>query len=63
MRRDITEGNPGTPLVVALRVVEAGSCAPIPGAMVDIWHTDIAGGIRGSLDRHACRASRTSAAS
>ena len=43
VRRDITEGKPGTPLVVALRVVEAGSCAPIAGALVDIWHTDAHG--------------------
>ena len=30
-------------MVVALRVVVAGSCAPIAGALVDIWHTDVAG--------------------
>ena len=43
VRRDIMEGKPGTPLVVALRLVEAGSCAPIRGAFVDVWHTDAAG--------------------
>ena len=36
-------GKPGAPVLVALRLVEAGSCAPIPGALVDMWHTDAAG--------------------
>ena len=40
-------GKAGTPLVVALRVVEAGSCAPIGGALVDIWHTHAAGSVFG----------------
>ena len=53
VRRDITEGRPGTPLLVALRLVEAGSCAPIRDAVVDIWHPDAAGqysGYRGQGD-------------
>ena len=43
VRRDITEGRPGTPLLVAIQLVEAGSCAPIPDAVVDIWHPDAVG--------------------
>ncbi len=43
IRRNITEGRPGTPLQVALQVVEAGTCRPIQDALVDIWHTDAAG--------------------
>ncbi len=43
MRREITEGKPGTPLLVALRFVAAGSCEPIRDVFVDIWHTDAAG--------------------
>ena len=43
VRRDITEGKPGTPLLVRLLLVEAGSCAPIDDASVDIWHTDAEG--------------------
>ena len=43
IRREITEGKPGTPLLVALKVVEAGSCEPIRDVFVDIWHTDAAG--------------------
>ena len=43
LRREITEGKAGTPLLVALRFVEAGSCEPIRDVFVDIWHTDAAG--------------------
>ena len=53
VRRDITEGKPGTPLLVALRLVEAGSCAPIRDAVVDVWHSDASGqysGYRGQGD-------------
>jgi len=38
VRADITEGKAGVPLALRLRVIEAGSCAPISGARVDIWH-------------------------
>lgn len=58
VRRNITEGRPGTPLQVALQVVEAGTCRPIQDALVDIWHTDATGvysgyarqGERGDVD-------------
>ena len=43
MRREITEGKAGTPLLVVLNVVEADSCEPIRDVFVDIWHTDAAG--------------------
>ena len=41
-RRDITEGYPGHPLRLGLRVVD-GSCALLPGAVVEIWHADATG--------------------
>jgi protocatechuate 3,4-dioxygenase beta subunit len=44
MRRNITEGRPGAPLVLRLFVVDASTCRPIKGAAVDIWHAD-AGGV------------------
>ena len=44
VRRNITEGKPGTPLELRLSVVKASTCAPVAGAAVDIWHCD-AGGI------------------
>jgi protocatechuate 3,4-dioxygenase beta subunit len=43
VRRDITEGRPGTPLLLQLAVVDASTCRPIKGALVDIWHCDAMG--------------------
>jgi protocatechuate 3,4-dioxygenase beta subunit len=43
VRRDVTEGKPGTPLALALTVVDAATCKPIKGAAVDIWHCDASG--------------------
>jgi protocatechuate 3,4-dioxygenase beta subunit len=42
-REDITEGRPGVPLKLLLQIVNAGNCAPIPEARVDIWHSDATG--------------------
>jgi protocatechuate 3,4-dioxygenase beta subunit len=42
-RRNITEGRPGVPLFLRLRVVDASTCKPIAGAAVDIWHADALG--------------------
>lgn len=42
-RYDISEGFPGLPLRIALRVVDAAACEPIPDATVDIWHTNARG--------------------
>jgi protocatechuate 3,4-dioxygenase beta subunit len=43
VRRDITEGRPGTPLDLTVEVVEGESCEPIKDAAVDIRHCDAAG--------------------
>jgi protocatechuate 3,4-dioxygenase beta subunit len=43
VRRNITDGRPGTPLTLRLRVLDASTCRPIKGAAVDIWHADAAG--------------------
>lgn len=43
LRRDITEGRPGVPLLLRLKVVDASTCRPIKGAAVDIWHADARG--------------------
>jgi protocatechuate 3,4-dioxygenase beta subunit len=51
VRRNITEGRPGTPLRLRLAVVSASTCKPIKGAAVDVWHTDALGvysGVQGS---------------
>src|SRR5918911_4758895 len=44
VRRDITEGRPGTPLTLRLRVVSASTCKPIKGAAVGGWHGHPGGG-------------------
>jgi protocatechuate 3,4-dioxygenase beta subunit len=41
-RRDITEGYPGHPMRLGLRVLDE-ACAPVAGAAVEIWHTDASG--------------------
>lgn len=43
VRRDITEGRPGVPLTLGLKVQDA-ECAPLSGATVEVWHAD-AGGV------------------
>jgi protocatechuate 3,4-dioxygenase beta subunit len=43
IRRDITEGLPGTPLVLRTTVVDASSCRPVRSAAVDVWHADATG--------------------
>jgi protocatechuate 3,4-dioxygenase beta subunit len=47
LRRDITEGKPGTPLLLKLAVVDASTCRPLPRAIVDIWHCDAGGAYSG----------------
>jgi protocatechuate 3,4-dioxygenase beta subunit len=47
LRRNITEGRPGTPLTLRLRVVDASTCKPIKNAAVDVWHCDALGAYSG----------------
>jgi protocatechuate 3,4-dioxygenase beta subunit len=44
LRRNITDGRPGTTLLLRAFVVDATTCRPIRNAAVDIWHAD-AGGV------------------
>lgn len=43
LRRDITEGRPGVPLQVGIRLVNAKTCEPLRNAAIDIWHCDAMG--------------------
>lgn len=55
VRADIAESRPGVPLALRLRIIEAGSCTPLAGARVDIWHCDARGvysGFPGQSDNH-----------
>jgi protocatechuate 3,4-dioxygenase beta subunit len=51
VRTDITEGRPGAPLELTLQVVEAGDCARIQGARVDLWQCDALGLYSGYADQ------------
>jgi protocatechuate 3,4-dioxygenase beta subunit len=44
LRRDIRGGRPGVALELRTTVLNASTCRPIKGAVVDIWHCD-AGGV------------------
>ncbi len=44
VRADITQGKEGHPVRLILKAIEHGSCKPLAGARVDVWHCD-AGGI------------------
>jgi protocatechuate 3,4-dioxygenase beta subunit len=43
IRSDIRDDREGTPLRLALRVLDATTCAPLPDAVVDVWHCDALG--------------------
>lgn len=38
MRQDITEGLAGYPMSLYLKIVDSTNCAPIAGAVADVWH-------------------------
>lgn len=64
VRRDITEGKPGVSLELRLTVIDASTCAPIPGAIVDVWHCDAAGvysGVQGNTGTFLRGVQRTNA--
>jgi protocatechuate 3,4-dioxygenase beta subunit len=42
-RRNLTDGQPGLPLQLRLRVQQASTCGPIAGADVELWHANAAG--------------------
>ena len=43
IRRNITDGRPGTPLLLRAYVVDASTCRAIRNAAVDVWHADASG--------------------
>jgi protocatechuate 3,4-dioxygenase beta subunit len=42
-RQDVSEGLPGLPVRLALKIVTADGCEPVAGAVVEIWHTQRTG--------------------
>jgi protocatechuate 3,4-dioxygenase beta subunit len=64
VRRNITEGRPGTPLTLHLTVLDASTCKPVKNAAVDIWHADALGtysGVQGNTGTFMRGAQRTNA--
>jgi protocatechuate 3,4-dioxygenase beta subunit len=58
VRSEIAEGRPGLPLDLRVTVVDAGSCEPVEGAAVDVWHCDAEGaysGVQGAEGETFCR--------
>lgn len=49
-RSAIAEDRPGMPLDLTIEVVRMPDCAPLEGAMVEIWHCDAGGGYSGYGD-------------
>lgn len=45
--KNIAAGQVGEPLILALRVIEAKTCNPLAGAIVDVWHSDAKGAYSG----------------
>ncbi|KAI0123293.1 dioxygenase [Xylariales sp. AK1849] len=38
LRQDITEGQPGVPMLLDIGVMDVETCEPLPDVLVDIWH-------------------------
>ncbi len=45
--KNIAAGQVGEPLILALRVIDAKTCTPLTGAIVDVWHADARGAYSG----------------
>jgi protocatechuate 3,4-dioxygenase beta subunit len=43
IRRDVTEGRPGVPVRLRVRLMHAKECSPLANAALDIWHCDAQG--------------------
>ena len=40
LRADLSDGMPGAPLEIAIKVTSAGDCAPLANARLDLWQAD-----------------------
>ena len=48
VRQDVSEGELGVPVRLALRAVELEGCAPVSGAEIEIWYCNVEGRYSGS---------------
>src|SRR5438552_1935326 len=49
LRRNVTEGKAGRPLLLRLSVLNVATCKPIMNAVVEIWHCDANGAYSGAI--------------
>jgi protocatechuate 3,4-dioxygenase beta subunit len=61
-RTDISEGKPGLPTRLSLRLVDAETCNPVEGAVIDVWHCS-ADGVYSGEAANMCNAGDDSAKS
>jgi hypothetical protein len=47
LRKDISEGKPGVPLLLHLTLIDVRTCQPVENAALDIWHCDALGNYSG----------------
>ncbi|KAI5926470.1 protocatechuate 3,4-dioxygenase beta subunit [Camillea tinctor] len=43
LRQDITEGQPGIPMILDIGVMDMETCEPLPDVLVDIWYCNATG--------------------
>ncbi|KAK7757285.1 hypothetical protein SLS62_000834 [Diatrype stigma] len=43
LRQDITEGQPGIPMILDIGVLDLETCEPLPDVLVDIWYCNATG--------------------
>ncbi|MBS4433316.1 intradiol ring-cleavage dioxygenase [Pectobacterium punjabense] len=43
LRRDITESQPGIPLLLKIKVIDGVTCEPVDNILVDVWHCNARG--------------------
>jgi protocatechuate 3,4-dioxygenase beta subunit len=53
-RQDVSEGYVGLPVRLALKIVSAEDCTPVPDAFVEIWHTHHLGVYSGETPSNIC---------
>jgi protocatechuate 3,4-dioxygenase beta subunit len=60
VRSNLRKGKAGVPLRLRITVVDAATCRPVPGALVEVWHADALGrysgfDTEGTEGRRFCR--------
>lgn len=53
IRQNITEGQPGIPLLLDIGLVNIKTCEPFPNVMVDVWHANATGAYSGFTNAKA----------